>query len=277
MKFQYFTYFLNEIQQQVLPIFQDKRDKNDILKEVLSTTIKYKNKQSQIVFIPTTFDGSYLRAQIGKQATLIQSMPTEHSFEEKSVDHYPYCELFFHFSSDPEMGQKIAFEINTGVFREPKIQLQKFAEELNEKLFIYNYSISISPILEKNAFWSLVDKYDGKIEKVTFSYAVPNLFKLENSISEDLKDLWIKNNATNVRTELENKAGKLNLSRDDTFLSESADYIERWWWEYVLHIKWKRISNKKNFKTKNIIDFDIKLTSDNPDIAKSIFSTVFDT
>ena len=251
----------------MLPAFLDNRDKNEILKDVLNEKIEYQKWQSNLVFIPWRSETDYLHAQIGKRATITRSLPSEHSFEEVSEPNYPHCELFFYFSPDNWEGQKIAFEVNSTVFQNVHNQINIFSDELNKKLFNFGYAISISPVLEKNSFWSVVKQYEGKIEKIAFSFAVPNLFNIKDSLNDDLKETWAMYNATNIKTELENKAGNLQLNESNQFLRQSVDYTEKWWWEYEIRIKWatrKIIKSSKNIKTRDLGDIEFELKSSDP-------------
>ncbi|MBF0231524.1 MAG: hypothetical protein HQK65_00600 [Desulfamplus sp.] len=219
--------------------------------------------------------GKFIYGKLGKKSSIKRNVPTDNDFSEEVETHYPYCNIIFNTDDNPETGQQIAFEYNTTVFFKPESQLKLLEDYLNTTLFSLGYAISIHPIVDKKEFWSLVDKYQGKIEKLTFSYSVPNLFNLENELSSDLKQSGEKYGITNATIELENKAGHLNIPKDDSFINESAEYTGRGGGEYRLKVKGYKteFSSNKNVKTKSFEELDLVTNDENTFIEtiKNIF------
>ncbi len=273
MKFQYFTYFLNPISQQSL--FPDQRDKNDILMGIMEKKMEYKHMKSDMVYVFHRKEWKYLHGKLGKKSSIKRTLPSDHDFVEHVDINYPYCNLLLNLDNDAETGQKIAFEYNSVVFQSPEAQIKALEKQLNTLLFSNGYAISIHPVVDQKEFWALAKKYDGKIEKLIFTYAVPNLFNLENELSEDLKQSGQKYGITNAAIEFENKAGQLIIPENDPFMKQSAEYTGKGGGEYRLKVKGMKseISSNKNVKTKSIEDID--LSTDDKETFLEAVNTIF--
>ena len=275
IKFQYFRYFLNHIHQTSLFHTDNSQDKNEILQKILSTKQEYRNKTSQLVYVCHKTLGNTIFGKLGKKSTIKKNTPSSDDFIEEIETDYPYCNILFDSSTDPKLGQRIAFEYKSSVFQNPESQMKSLESHLNTILFSKGYSLSINPIIDKKEFWDLIQLHQGKIEKLTFSYAVPNLFKLDNSLSQDLKDSEDKYGSTNISIELENKAGNLNISNRDDFIQQSAEYTGNGGGEYKLKIKGteQTIRSDQNTKTKSFQEIDF--STNDPDVLKDIAKSIF--
>jgi hypothetical protein len=273
MKFQYFTYFLNQVTFQ--PLFLDERDKNEILKEIITNKIEFQSGTANLIYLcPMEYD-NFIFAKIGKKSSIKRNLQSENDFIQEVEDDYPNCQIFFNLSNDPDKGQRIAFEYKSQVFRSPEKQLKALEDFINSQLLHKGYVISIHPIVDKSEFWSIVQKYKGKIEKLTFSYSVPNLFNLQNSLSVDLKSVGSKYCGTKISAVIENKDGQLEIPKDDPFILQSAEYTGRGGGEYKFKIKnvKSEISSGKNVKT---ISFDeLELIGHDSDKMKQIINEIF--
>ncbi|MCX6807350.1 MAG: hypothetical protein NTZ80_00880 [Patescibacteria group bacterium] len=274
MKFQYFTYFLDPLSQQSL--FPDTRDKNEIFQKIMSKKMEYQNGTSNLVYVCHNNSEGLLHGKLGKRSSIRRNFPSDNDFIEELETDYPNCNILFNFSNNPETGQKIAFEYNSSVFRFPEKQLKALEKNINTQLFISGYALSIHPVVDQKEFWELIHQHQGRIEKLTFSYAVPNLFNLETALSEDLKSSGKKYGITNASIELENKGGQLLVPSDDPFINQSAEYTGKGGGEYRLKVKGIKtvISSGKNVKTKTFEGIELA-TNDMEsfkEIAKNIFS-----
>lgn len=264
MIFQYFRYFLNPtIQPLLLP---DSKDKNKILSKILSKPIEFKRGQQQLIYKFITMSGNFILAKLGKKSSIKKSLPTDNDFEEKIKMNYQYCHILFDLSNDPITGQKIAFEYKPKIFRTPQVVLKSLEEQINNQLFSAGYAMSINPILDENEFWNIVQEYQGQIQRLTFFYAAPNLFNLDNALSEELKASREKYVTTNITIELENKDAQLLTPMNDPFLSQSAEYTSKGGGGFKIKIKGKKnqIKSGKNVKTSTFSD--IRLIPNDPEI-----------
>lgn len=276
MKLQYFTYFLNPLQQ--APLFQDDRDKNDILRDLLKRrTIEYETRGVKLAFVLVSEKDGYIIGRLGKRASIKRNSPPDQKFEETYEENWPNCFVVFNTNTNHGTGQKIAFELKTSVFPSPFEQLKHLADELNSSLFSSGYAIAINPVTEEKEFWKLVDDNREKIEKLTFTFNSPNLFGIENSLTEDLKSLQKQYSSTKVSLELENPDGKLNIPKND-LTNQSIEYITKGGGQYTLRFKGKKIvlRSKDNIKTKTFDDIDIHISGNNQQTLFNVLGKIFE-
>ena len=265
MKFQYFTYFLNPLQQEDL--FKDNRDKNDIFRDVITTgNIIYENRGINLAFVLESENNGYIVSKLGKRASIKRNSPPDRKFEETKEETWPNCLVVINTNPDNGTGQKIAFEFKSSVFREPFKQLSNFADELNRRhLFPSGYAVTINPVTEEKEFWELVKQHRDDLEKLTFTFNSPNLFGIENSLREDLKNTEEIYASTKVSLELENPDGKLRVPKND-LTNQSVEYITKGGGQYSLKLKSKKLLLRSEdcIKTKVFENLDINTVADNP-------------
>jgi hypothetical protein len=276
MKFQYFTYFLNPLEQKAL--FTDNRDKNDVLREIFKKgKIEYEVRGAKLAFVLVSSKNNYFVARLGKRASIKRNSPPENKFEETHEENWPYCTIIINTNTNSETGQKIAFEFKSNIFPSPFEQLRHLADELNTHIFSSGYAIAINPVTEEKEFWKLIEDNHDKIEKLTFSFNAPNLFGIKNSLNEDLKELQKEYSSTKVSLELENPDGKLVIPKND-LTNQSIEYVTKGGGQYSIKIKGKYkkvISSKDNIKTKTFDDLDIHINGSNQETLFEILDTIF--
>lgn len=276
MKFQYFTYFLNPLEQK--PLFTDSRDKNETLRNLLKKgNIEYEVHGVRLAFVLVFHKDNYFIGRLGKRATIKRNSPPDQKFEEMHEENWPNCVVIINTNTDNGIGQKIAFEFKTNVFPSPFEQLKRFADELNAHFFSSGYAIAINPITEEKEFWKLVGDNHDKIEKLTFTFNSPNLFGIQNSLNDDLKELQKEYSSTKVSLELENPDGKLVIPQNE-LTKQSIEYITKGGGQYSLKIKGrykKVVRSKDNIKTKTFDDMDIDINSGNQQTLFDVLATIF--
>src|SRR4051812_20448693 len=109
MKLQYFTYFLNPLQQGQL--FEDKRDKAEILRGLLRTgEIKYSSGGMNLAFVVLVEKDNYFVGRLGKKASIKRSLTPEEKFADTNEENWPHCTVIINTNTNPDSGQRIVFE-----------------------------------------------------------------------------------------------------------------------------------------------------------------------
>ena len=258
MKFQYFTFFVNQLNQ--LQLIPDKRPKKEILRSILEQNLEFKHRGSQLAYVFLKSEGDYILSKIGKKSLLRKTLPPSHKFQETQEENWPHCYLLINLSGDPDSGQRIAFEIKSYVFYNPLEQLRAFSDEINAKLFSSGYTISINPITQEQKFWQLAKENSNKIRKLSLVLNAPNLFNMKGALDDELKDLQKEFSLTKTTVEFENPSGQLTIPEGNNFLKQGVEYITRGGGEYKLTLKSKKIiSSRKNIVSKSFEDFEVNL------------------
>ncbi len=205
--------------------------------------------------------------------------PPEKKFSEKKEENWPCCDVIFNLSTDPDSGQRIAFEYKKAVFSNPYEQVKALAEEINKDLIPFGWAIAINPITKEQKFWSIIEENKGKIEKLSLTFNAPNLFKLTNELNDELKEIQKEYNLNKTTVEFENVDGKLKVPEDDNFVKQGVDYITRGGGEYTVTIKGKgrrrSVSSKDNIETKTFDFEDLEISASDPELLKSTIDTIF--
>lgn len=96
MKFQYFTYFLNPLEQKAL--FTDNRDKNEILRFLLAKgKIEYEVRGAQLAFVLVSSKDNYFIGRLGKRASIKRNSPPDKKFKETHEENWPNSNIFPQF------------------------------------------------------------------------------------------------------------------------------------------------------------------------------------
>ncbi len=253
MKIQYYRYFLNVSDQQA--IFEDKkRNKRDILLEVLDKKYHFQHKVSTLGFSVIKIEGNFVYARYGKRSKIKKSLSPENNFKDQTEENWPYRDVFINLDqNDKENGQIIGFEWKPSVFENPLIELNVLANEMNAFLTKGGWVMSINPISSTHDFWQLVDSNKGGIEALTFSFLAPNLFDLQNKLGDDLATLQKVFGITDTSLSLENKEGNLIIPKDNELIKQGADYVSKGAGEYILKFRGnKKYSSKSKVKERNV-------------------------
>lgn len=278
MKVQYFTYFLNPLQQPTLGLTPpDTRDKNEILRDLLSTKklFHYKGKKgSNLAFKIEKVEGKYIFARLAKQAGVKTISSPEKDFEEMHQESWPNCVILINTDNDSKTGQKILFEVAKSIFPSPYESLKVFADELNAYLFGFGYAISIHPVTEEADFWKIVDEHQGDIEKLELNFSAPNLLNLEGELTDALKALEKEYGSTDISLGLANPVAKLRVPKNN-LMKQSAKYASGGGAEFIFHIRGKKkISSKDKIKVREIA-FEADIVGSNQQTFFDILGSIF--
>jgi len=264
MKFIFFWFSLNKNLQLLLPNFSD-LSKNEILARVLSEKIEFQYR-SKILFVPWERKTNFLLGKIWRKSSKILSSFEDDDFKDTKSDHYPHSTIIFNLSENyqDDRWHIIALEDKKEVFQNALNTMDKFEKELNKNLSEYGYAISIYPRTNERNFWKYVQRHKDNIQKVTFTYSVPNFLNIKNSLTEDLNEASKDISITNTTVVLENKNAPLNISEDNDYIKQSAEYTTKGAGEYKIKVKWVRAeySSENNIKTFSIDEIDVEWISE---------------
>ena len=277
MKFQYFTFFLNP----VATLFEDKRAKIDILSEILQREepVSYEKRGTSLAYRFNKKEGDYIVGKIGRKSKIKRHLSPEKNFKSQDEENWPFCDVVFYLSSDHEKGQKIAFEYKAGVFVSPNEQLKYFSEKINETLMTYGYVLSINPVTEEQEFWKIVNDNKGKIEKLSFTFNAPNLFDLDNTLNEDLKNLSKEYNINKTTVELENSDGQLSVPENSELVKQGVEYVARGGGQYSFKLKGRGrrvLKSSNNIVTKNFDFENLDIVTNDGEFAKETLKQIFE-
>lgn len=81
------------------------------------------------------------------------------------------------------------------------------------------------PLFEKQQFWSLLHKYEGRVKSVEFEIITPNMANISGSLSDDLKDFAKATNSTRNKLKIESDPeAPLHLVEENRTLQGLVNY-----------------------------------------------------
>ena len=262
-------------------LFEDKREKIDIFAEILqrSGPISYESRGTNLAYLFRAKNGDFIVGRVGRKSKIKRHLPPEKKFRSQDEESWPFCDVIFNLSGDHEKGQKIAFEYKSGVFSSPNEQLKHLAEKINEELMTYGYVFSVNPVTEEQEFWKIINDNKGKVEKLSFTFNAPNLFGLDNTLNEDLKNASKVYNINRATIELENSDGKLAVPENSELIKQGVEYVARGGGQYAIKLKGRgrrvlESSNKTVTKTFDLEELDV--VTDDGEFAKEILKKIFE-
>lgn len=285
MKFEYFRFLLTPLKQQDLPFNGTPPSREELIKEMFSKDQEYlfTSGRAKYGLVINYSDHDMVRARMGKKvARKIAKSPAE-KFKTEQVDDWPNCPVFVNISDEKatgktrDAGQLIAFGVNQQIISSPRNCLRAFADKVNETLVYKGYFLSINPIpSEKKKFWTVAKQYEGQIKKVVLTYTPPNLFNLENSLEDDLRETNEQFNTTSAQIVLENEAGSVKLPEDNQLLQQTAEYIDLGNGTYSFHLTKgkKTIKSEGGIKHETFDGVELQLDSTNPEDIETAIRTV---
>lgn len=264
-------------------LFKSRKTKAELLIENLKKSFSFKwYAWTELAFEwKRTIDKKFIIGYLRKKQSIKLSKKDNEilKFTEENYDNRPKTLIIINCSDDKQKWQTIAIEQKYFVFRDQPLQHIKYLfENINKNLYNEWYTIQVEPILKPNTFWETIDnlqKKDEKVCSVEFSLNMPNLFWIEDSLSKDLKNAQEIYWATKAVVRLSNEEDWLKLKADDKFLTQSIDYTEKWWWNYTIWLKKRKISSKKQIRLEDI-EFDVNIENADENTLHLILNKIFD-
>lgn len=245
MQFEYFRFLLTPLQQASMLTPSRPKSREELIKDIFSKDKEYvfKSGRAQYGFVINYNQNGLVRAKMGRQTKKKISRSPKEKFATENVDDWPNCPVFINISDERnsgrtlEAGQVIAFGLNFQAINNPKNCLRAFADKINTSLTHDGYFLTINPIpSERKKFWTVAKEYEGQIRKLVLFYTPPNLFNIDNSLNNDLREVNKEFNTTSAQIVFENEAGSLILPENNELLKQTAEHIDSGNGRYTFHL-----------------------------------------
>ncbi|EAP87943.1 hypothetical protein [Croceibacter atlanticus] len=171
----------------------------------------------------------------------------------------PYVFLAINTNDDV---QKIGISHNPEAFSTTTVTKNAVLKIFNKYLNQNSLSIELEQIFEENKFWSVANKYQGRIKLIDFEIIKPNMSRISQSIKATLKPLIQNTNShkTHVKLSAPEQGVLENIDKENkqveglvSYSSEGGGNITM----KVLGLK-SRIKTKNMAKTKKINELQLK-------------------
>jgi len=204
IKFDLFTYQISpDTTDQTKLIFKTERtleeliaEKNKLFYSVFLDKINFYNRGHKLNFKIEYIDPTFILIRLANK----RSVKIEKQFQKEYYESEPSCLIAFH--NDPKV-QLIAIESDKSSFSSSFTVLKVIEKTIDRALNEYSLNFYPQPKYEPSVFWDIINKNEGRIERIKFEFTKPNLGRVNEAISEDLKAASKILNSASTKVEFE--------------------------------------------------------------------------
>ncbi len=221
IKYDIFTYQISPITNSQLQLFGENysydqlvSNKNKFFAEIFKDLTFYSSRHKLNYKIEYT-DKEFILIRIANKKTV----KIEKDFHQAFFDSEPSCLVAFY--NDPEI-QLIAIESDKTSFGSSFSVLQIIEKAIDRKLNEFNLRFYPQPKYEERILWEMLHKYDGRIKKLQFEFVKPNLARVYESLSDELKEAGKALNSARTKIEFDAPVDQVleNLNEENTPLAD---------------------------------------------------------
>ncbi|WP_136669331.1 hypothetical protein [Flavobacterium sp. H122] len=127
------------------------------------------------------YDDEFILIRLANKKTI----KIEKDFHQEFFESEPSCLVAFYNNPDIQL---IAIESDKTSFGNSFSVLKIIEKAIDRKLNDYNLRFYPQPKYEARILWEMLERYDGRIEKLQFEFSKPNLARVNESLSDELKE-----------------------------------------------------------------------------------------
>lgn len=234
MKTQLFRYILTPTQMKLSKGGQTE-SKKEIMQKLLGDKFDFYLNDKEFGYrVIKQIGNDFILSKIGKRAMREHDLKENDDFIKKKEEEWPHRRILIDTN---EKVQLVAFEMyKESEFNSPHAVLNTVAKILNENLLTYGWHIEFEPIFDKQQFWSVINRYQGKIKALELAFYVPNLFGTDDALSGELEGAKQNFTAQKVETKLINEEGNLTVP-NNKFIQEGIELIRKGGGKYGILVK----------------------------------------
>jgi len=215
-------FLANRAEGTIFSTLPQRQSRQEYIQQVFSVEARFQHWQRTYVYKPFPKpDDVHVVGVLAREHSVVVSGPPEEQFAPQEVADWETANVVID-PSDGDEGQKVAMQHNVG---QPVAILRSFVDHINAAHPSAEWAISVNPITTQEQFWGVAERYQGHIEEIDLSFAVPNIWDGQSETEKALRELKEKNNAQEVDVKIKNKDGR--LIPDTKRIRDSVDYITR--------------------------------------------------
>lgn len=243
VKYDIFTYQISPLTTSQLDLFGRDYSQEELVKQKnaffadIFSDLTFYSRRHRLNYKVEYQDEEFILIRIANK----KWVKIERDFQQETHESEPSCLVAFYNS--PEI-QLIAIESDKSSFGNSFMVLNIVEKAIDRKLSSFGLRFYPQPKYEQQVLWELLKRYEGRIEKLKFEFAKPNLARVNETLSEELKEAGKMFNSAVTKIEFNAPEDQVleNLSDDNPQLvdlvitsSEGAgpakfklDKIRRW-------------------------------------------------
>nr|DAS95258.1 MAG TPA: protein of unknown function (DUF4747) [Caudoviricetes sp.] len=192
----------------------------------------------------------------------------DENFKEADIDTWP--SVLMAIWNDKDI-QTIAVQNKKDAFAHTRTAVSVLVDNINSRLLEKNLKIHFEAIFKKDAFWSIVSKYDKKISNVRFELITPNMANISKHLSDELKDFAKNTNTARTKFEIEaEKGASLHIDSSNIQVQNMVEYASNGGGNISFRVKGlKKIINTNASISSTSID-ELELSTSSPEVVVDI-------
>jgi hypothetical protein len=219
IKYDIFTYQISPVSHNQLELFghnytqeQLIENKNNFFADIFETLTFYSNRHKLNYKIEYK-DETFILLRLANKKTV----KIEKNFHKEYFESEPSCLIGIH--NDPKV-QLVGIESDKSSFGNSFAVLKILEKAIERKLSEYHLRFYPQPKYEDRILWEMLKRYDGRIEKLQFEFSKPNLARVNDYLSEELKEAGKLFNSAKTKIEFNAPDNQVleNLDEDNKSL-----------------------------------------------------------
>lgn len=202
IKYDIFTYQISPITNAQIALFGKNvsveeltKNKNDYFARIFENLVFFSSRNKLNYKIEFKSKDFILLRLANKKTVKI-----EKNFQKEYFDSEPSCLIGFYNS--PEI-QLIAIESDRTSFGNSFAVLKIIEKAIDKELSEYYLRFYPQPKYEERVLWEMLRKYEGRVEKLQFEFSKPNLARVNESLSDELKEASKLFNSARTKVEFD--------------------------------------------------------------------------
>lgn len=183
-------------------------------------------------------------------------------FKEEYIDNWP--SVLVAIWNHPEV-QMVAVQRRTTAFSSTESVVKLILETLRLSLAHSHLRAIHEPIVERRVFWDIIEKYEGKIQKLEFEFITPNMANISGNLPENLKDFAKATNSVKNKLDIESDSeSSLHIDRENNTVNALSDYTSDGGGNVAIKVNGlsKKINTSKTVKHVEISEIELQGTAD---------------
>lgn len=189
------------------------RNKNQYFAEIFKGQLNFYSNRKKLNYKIEYADKDFILLRLANK----RAIKVEKNFQKEYFTSEPSCLIGIY--NDPQV-QLIAIESDKTSFGNSFSVLKILEKAIDRALSEYYLRFYPQPKYEERVLWDMIQKYQGQVEKLQFQFSKPNLSRVNESLSKELKEASKTMNSAN--TKIEFNAPKDNILEN---LDESNCYL----------------------------------------------------
>lgn len=193
--------------------------KNEFFSEAINGTKNFSDKRHETITKKLYEEKEFFLLRIAHNRSIHRETK---DFRDEVIDNWP--SILVAIWNHPEK-QLIAVQRRVAAFSSSEVVVRMIINAISNSLAHHHLRAIHEPLFEKQQFWSLLHRYEGRIKAVEFELITPNMANISGSLSEDLKDFAKATNSTRNKLKIESDPeAPLHLEESNSTLQGLVNY-----------------------------------------------------